>query len=848
MLGVVVPSTADSDESPEEKKVTIWTDLKHGVRSLMRTPGSALLAVLILGVGIGANSAMFSVINTLVLKPLAVPEPEQIQLVLRHETERRNYNSISYPDYVDLREGLQSFEHLSAHSLAMVGIGEGRDTRRGFVDIVTANYFDMFGVLPAHGRWFTAEEEAPGAMQPVAVLGYRAWQRLGSDPGLVGDQIVVNGLPVTVVGVAPKSFSGTSSLLAPELYMPLGMFERLSNSLAGGTTRSLLDRDNGQLLLLGRLRDGVSVEQAETDLQRVSAALAAEYPATNEHVVFEPHTPSRVSVSTSPQEDDELAVLSLLLLAMSAIVLLVAGFNLAALQDARNLRRRRELGVRLALGAGRLRLVRQLVCEAFVLALAGSVVGLMIGITAPRLLAGSLAAIAPFDIFLDGSIDWRIVLATVGFAFAGALVVGQLPALRAARADVVSDLKEGKETAAGPRRFVWTRGDLPVLGQLALSMVLLVCAGLFVKSAIRGANVDPGFEVHRQALMEVDPSLAGYGETRSREVQDRLRERLLQVPGVRSTAIAGSAPFGMTSYGASVLDADAPKPEGDERGEGAALYTVSDDYFGTLGIPLLAGREFRATEPVPVAILDAKLARDLFGTENAVGRRVALDNSERLTEAAEVVGVVAGIRDSLFDREPEGHIYLPSARSVIFNTQVHVATDRVPDAAMLGTLRDAAREIDPALPVLSLVGFGDALDQSFEVWALRTGGRLFATFAIIALLLAVAGVYGVQAYRVTQRRRELGLRMALGATTRETMAVVLRDGARIGLWGLGLGVLLAWGAGRLLQSILVEVGGGDPAVFGAALVALGTATLVACLLPALRASRLDPLVALREND
>lgn len=827
--------------------MTIRTDFKHGVRSLLRAPWSALLAVLILGVGIGANSAMFSVINTLILKPLAVPEPEEIQLVLRHETERRNYNSISYPDYVDLREGLQSFEHLAAHSLAMVGIGEGRDTRRGFVDIVTANYFDMFGVVPAHGRWFTPEEEAPGALAPVAVLGHNAWQRLGGSPDLIGERIVINGLPVTVVGVTPKRFSGTSSLLAPELYMPLGMFERLNNSLAGGTTRSLLERDNGQLLLLGRLRDGVSVEQAASDLARVSSALAAEYPATNEHVVFEPHAPSRVSVSTSPQEDDELAVLGVLLLAMSLIVLLVAGFNLAALQDARNLRRRRELGVRLALGAGRLRLVRQLVCEAFVLALAGSVVGLAIGVAAPRLLAGSLAAIAPFDIFLDGSIDWRIVLATVGFAFTGALVVGLLPALRAARADVVSDLKEGKETAAGPRRFAWARGDLPVLGQLALSMVLLVCAGLFVKSAVRGANVSPGFEVERQAVMEIDPSLAGYDETRAREVQDRLRERLLRVPGVRSTAIAGSVPFGMTSYGASVLDADEPPPEGDERGQGAVLYTVSDDYFEAMGISLLAGREFRASEPVPVAIVDAMLARDLFGTENAVGRRVSLDNSDRLEGAAEVIGVVSGIRDSLFDREPQRHIYLPSARNVIFNTQVHIAMDRAPDATVLGALRDAAREVDPSLPVLALVGFSDALDQSFEVWALRTGGRLFATFAIIALLLAVAGVYGVQAYRVTQRRRELGLRMALGASTRDTMAVVLRDGARVGLWGLGLGLVLAWGAGRLLQSILVEVGGGDPSVFGAALLALGGATLVACLLPALRASRLDPLVALRDD-
>ncbi len=830
---------------------TFARDLSLTLRTLRRTPGTALLAILVLGLGIGANSAMFSIVDTLLLEPLAIPEPERISLVLRHDVERRDWDSVSYPDFVDLRAGLRSFEDLTAHTLSMVAIGEGAEARRAFVDVVAANYFSTFGVSPALGRAFTIEEERPDAQIPVAILSHPSWQRLGGGEEIVGSQITVNGISATIVGIAPRGFSGTSALLAPELYLPLGMHGRVADSLDGRQGRSLGERDNGALMLIGRLAEDIDRAAAQADLERVSRALAEQHPATSRDVVFEPHPPSRISMSTAPQTDDELAVVAMLLLSMSMVVLLVAGFNLAAVQGSRNLARRRELAVRLALGSGRGRVVRQLLTESLVLALGGAVLGIFLAWLAPRLLVASLARLAPFDIFLDGSIDLRIVAATLGFSLLAALFVGLLPALHATRPDLADDLKEGRETGGGPRRhFGLARGDLPVTCELALSTVLLVCAGLFVHSALRGANVDPGFETERQALLEIDPSLSGYDATRTREVQDRLRRRIAAVPGVRSVALAGSTPFGMVSFGAGVGDAARYGQSTDPSSEetvAAALYTVSDGYFETLDVAILQGRGFREIEPAAVVVVDELLAQRLYGDGSALGRRIVLPGSDRLTGESEIVGVVASVRDSLFDRQRQAHVYLPASRQGLMNTQVHVATERVPDAALLAAVRGAVREVDPQLAVLQLGSFRDFLDGSFEIWTLRTAAQMFSVFAVVALLLAVAGVYGVQAYRIVQRTREIGLRVALGASTGQTVGLVLRDGARVAVLGTTVGLGLALAVAQLMRVMLVDTDPAEPVVLVLAWLALVGTAILATLVPARRAARLDPLVALREE-
>ncbi|MEM1250102.1 MAG: ADOP family duplicated permease [Acidobacteriota bacterium] len=824
-------------------------DLRTAARNLLRSPSRSLVSILVLGLAIGANSSMFSLVDTLLLSPLPIPEPDRISLVLQNDVEERNYGSVSYPDYVDLRDAVQTFDGLAAHILSMVAVGEGADARRGFVDIVSSNYFDTFGVPLARGRTFTAEEETQ-AGEWVAILSYQSWQRRGGTDDVIGTRLLINGTPTTIVGVAPRGFSGTSTLLAPEIYMPLGLSAAVGDSL--GSFRNaddLFDRRNRQLLLVGRRSASASEALVNEDLARVSALLAEAHPASNENLVYEAHPPSRISISTAPQEDDELGVLSGLLLSMSLIVLLVAGINLAALQDASNLARRREIGTRLALGAKASRVVRWLLFETLLLSMGGALLGLAVATTVPRLLETSLARMAPFDIYLRNSVDWRIVAATLAFAALASLLVGLFPALRATRADLVSDLKQGGDSSGSKRRrFGLARGDLPVAAQIAFSTVLLVCAGLFVLSTVRSASVDPGFDTETQIIAEVDPGLAGYDKEQVAVAQERLRDAVSRLPEVRQVAFAATTPFGMSSSGVAAADADAtPNADGALPARGAAFYAISDSYFSTLEIPVVAGREFRADEPTAVAIIDELMAERLFGQETALGRRIVLPNSERLEGSAEVVGVVATVRDRLFDASPQAHVYLPAARTPFANTQMHIATYRAPDTDLVTEVRNTLRATDAQVPVLLVKTFSDFLDGNFEIWALRTGAQLFGAFALLALALATAGVYGVQAYRVARSTREIGLRMALGASAGGTLTRVLRNGLRVAAIGVALGTALAVAVSRLLDAVTVGVDALEPMVLGTTVLGLLVVAALACLAPALRAARLNPLEALRDS-
>lgn len=824
-------------------------DLRTALRNLLRSPGRSLISVLVLGLAIGANSSMFSLVDTMLLSPLPIPEPEEITLVLQNDAEERNYGSISYPDYVDLRDSLRTFDGLAAHNLSMVAVGEGAQAQRGFVDIVSSNYFDTFEAPLARGRAFTAEEERR-AGEWVAILSYQGWRRRGGTDDIVGSRIMINGTPTTIVGVAPRGFSGTSALLSPEIYMPLGLAAALGDSLgAAQSTTELDDRRNQQLLLVGRRSADASPALVSQDLERVSALLAEAHPGTNESLRFEAHAPSRISISTSPQQDDEIGIISTLLLSMSFIVLLVAGINLAALQDASNLARRREISTRLALGAEAARVVRWLLFETLLLALGGAVLGLAVATTVPRLLQESLARMAPFDVHLGSSVDWRIVVATLAFAVLASLLVGLLPALRAARADLVSDLKQtGEAPPSRRRRFGLARGDLPVAAQIAFSTVLLVCAGLFVLSTVRGSKVDPGFDTERQIIAEVDPGLAGYDPVQTAAAQERLRLAVAGLPDVRQVAFAGTTPFGMSSSGVGVASAEAAVgSDGQVETRAATFYAVSDEYFSTLEIPVVAGREFRASEPNPVAILDELMAERLFGRENALGRRIVLPDSSRLEGSAEVVGVVATVRDRLFTSEPQAHVYLPTARTPVTNTQMHIATRRAPDATLVSDVRSTLRQADAQVPVLLVKTFTDFLDGNFEIWTLRTGAQLFGAFALLALTLATAGVYGVQAYRVARSTREIGLRMALGASAGGTLARVLKNGLRVAVIGVAFGTVLAAAVSRLLDAVTVGVDALDPLVLGTTIAALLVVAALACLAPAIRAARLDPLEALRDS-
>jgi predicted permease len=825
---------------------TLLHEIRFALRNLRKSPGTTALAIVVLALGIGGNSAMFNITNALLFKPYAFDEPERLMSVVSRDTESGRYRGVSFPNYADLRESSTSFANLAAHNMAMAGITEGEETRRAFVAMVSANYFETFGVQPVAGRFLLPDEETSGAR--VAVISHGFFERRDRSADVVGQAITLNGLAYTIVGVAPPRFGGTSALFSPELWVPIDSAEALQNDFESDAGRAVLDRSNHTWILFGRLRAGVDPSSADADMARVGAGLAASFPEVNEDYTYAVHPMSRISVSTAPQTDDEMGMLSVLLVSMATVLLLVAGLNLATLQGARGLARRREIAVRFALGSGRLSVIRQLMVESLLLALGAGVLGLAVGWAGPRMLMTSIERFAPFELMLRIDLDWRVVAATVGFCVLAAFFVGLIPAWRASRPNLVADLAE-KIEGGGVKRGRWiARSDVPVLFEIALSMVLLVAAGLFLKGAFTAANVDPGFVLDRQAIAEIDSQLVGYEDEQGKDLLVRLEQRLAGIPGVRSVGSGGIVPFGMVSLGKAVAPSEAgEEPEGDQR-VGASFNVAGPGYFETMGIPLLRGRTFRPGEGTEVAVIDELLAQRLWPDEEALGRhlRVLGGDTGELAEV-EVIGVVGSIRDSVFDRTPGPHLWLSNERQFMSNAHLHLRFDTEPDAAMLGQVRAAIREVDGRLPVLALRSMRDHLESSVELWVLRTGGRLFTVFAAVALLLTLAGVYGVRAYSVARRSREIGIRMALGSSVADTLRMILREGFRLALVGSVLGLILAAGAARLLAGFLFEVSATDPLVFGVSFVLLFVVATGACLPPARRAARVDPLRALRTD-
>jgi len=834
-------------------------DLRLAVRMLVKNPGFSLVAILVLTLGIGGNAAIFSLLNAIVFRPLPIAHPERlVGTYSRSQATPDSYRAFSYPNYVDLRQRSDSFSSLAAHNLAMVGVADGDATRRSFADVVSSNYFATLGVEIRRGRGFLPEEETPGGEVPVVVVSDLFWRRLGADPRLLGGSVKINGRSFTVVGIAPPGFTGTTALFSPEVWLPMGVYATVANDFQGAS-RSLSDRGNHCLMLFGRLRDGTTLERANSELELVAANLRTAYPKENAEQTLLAAPLSRVSMSTAPVRDTALATVSVLLLAMSGIVLLIACLNLANMLLARGTARRREFAIRLAIGGGRGQIVRQLLVEGLVLSVIGGVAGSVLAYAGNRLLLASLTRMLPIPIVFPLAPDARTLLALIGFCALGTLLFGLGPALQMARPGVVDGLKDGNEApvARGRLRGRFAARNLLVVGQLTLSMILLTAAGLFVRGALAAAHPELGYGIERGIVVELDASLAGYDEAASRDLYRRVVERLGTLPGVEAASLAATVPFGMVSLGDRVAPAEAPRPatpdERDPAAHSAGLNVVGSDYFRALGVGLRRGRGFTlgeeesATAP-PAAVLDETLAAQLWPGQDPLGRRVRLARRQGLEY--EVVGIAPSMRAHLFGDDAGGAIYLPFGRDFQSNVHVHLRTTDL-DAArrqeLLGAVRRELRAIDERLPVLGLQTLESQLDTSVELWMLRTGGRMFAVFGGLALFLAAVGAYGVRSYAVGRRTREIGIRMALGAQPAQARWLILREGFGLTVSGLLLGLVLAFGVARLLSGLLYEVSAGDPVVFALAPLVLAAVTTLACYLPARRASRVDPNVALRES-
>ena len=535
-------------------------DVRFGARMFRKNPWFTCAAVTVLALGIGANTAIFSLVNAFLLKPLVIRNPAELVGCYSRDTGKASYRGFSYPDYADLRANGSAFSSLMAHNMAMVGLSEGDTTRRVFADIVSANYFTTFGVPLFQGRSFTPEEERPASAIPVVIVSYSYWKKTGADPQLLGKGVRINNRIYTVVGIAPEGFTGTTAMISPELYLPLGVYEMAINDFEG-VGRALAARSNHDLILVGRLRPGVSQKSADALLATAASQLAKAYPEDDKDQTFLVQPLPRMGISTAPQSDSELMIPAILLLAVSGVVLLIASLNVANMMLARGTTRGKEVAIRLALGGSRADIVRQLLVEGFLLALAGGVAGLAVAYWSTGALVRSMARLAPIDLVYSAGPDTRVLFATIGFCVLSTILFGLGPAWNLSGWNLFAGLKIGDRAdfQANRRRGIFARRNLLVMGQISLSLMLLSAAGLFIRSSVQAARVEPGFRVSGEMLAEVDGSLAGYDETRSRETYRAVVDRLQAIPGVESVSLAATVPFGIISLGKTVQrSGDAP--------------------------------------------------------------------------------------------------------------------------------------------------------------------------------------------------------------------------------------------------------------------------------------------------
>ena len=833
-------------------------DLRFGLRMLRSRPGFTITAVIVLALGIGVNTAVFSLVNVLLLKPLAIEKPEQlVGCYSRNINKPDDYRAFSYPNYVDLREGNPVFSSLMAHNPAMVGLAEGDTTRRVFIDIVSSNYFATLGAPLFRGRTFTSEEERPGSAADVAIVSYSFWKRKGSDPDLLGKTVRVNSRFLTVVGISAEGFAGTTALISPELYLPLSLHDAMTNDYEGAG-RSLASRDDHVLIVVGRLRPGLSQKTADSQLAAVASGMAKAYAAENRDQTLIVHPLSRLSVSDNPTDDKETWVPAALLISMASIVLLIASLNVANMMLARGSARRKEIAIRLALGGSRRTIVQQLFIEGLLLALAGAAAGLVATSWTVPLLLHSMSRLVPLDLTFPEGIDFRVFGATIAFCLASTLVFGLGPAWNLSRPDVVSGMKDfGDDAITGKPRRLFSRRNILVMSQASLSLALLTGAGLFIRSARNAAKVDPGFSLDRGVVVEVDPSLAGYDEPQGRRIFPRLLERLEGIPGVESVSLGGTIPFGIVELSRSVQRSSDPPPSpADPSSKGTVVSMrfniVGKDYFKTLGIPMLRGRSFTAGETAAenkglVVILDKAAAARLWPNQDPMGQHVRMIKGQKLEEA-EVVGIAGGVQDTVFGGGSQPHLYVPFGQEYQADMNIHLklaqqGTDA--EAGMLSTIRREILSVDDRLPMLALKTLHQHLESSPDLWVVRSGAWMFSAFGALALVLAIVGLYSVRAYTVARRTREIGIRMALGANASETLLMVLREGLLVTSIGTGIGLAFSFALGRILASFLYKVSPVDPVVFLAAPILLAAISLLACYLPARKAARVEPMVALR---
>jgi len=832
---------------------TLWQDLRYGVRVLLKSPGFTAVAVLSLALGIGANTAIFSLVNAVLLRPLPVAEPAAL-VFLFCGVRNSPYSVVSYPDYVDFRDQNKVFSGLATYSGIGLSLNAADQTELVSGAIVSGNYFDVLGVRAALGRTFLPEEDQTPGTHPVTVISHGLWQRrFGGDPNVVGQHLTLNGRAFTVIGVAPAGFNGTDLGETNDLYVPM-MMQALVRPPRGGYSGEmnpdlLSRRGAGWLGVIGRLKPGVKIEQAQAEIATIARQLEQAYPDSNRDRIATLFPVSK----GDPQSRGTLLSVAGLLMGVVGLVLLIACANVANLLLARASGRRKEVSIRLALGASRGRLVRQLMTESVLLALLGGVVGLLLALWTVDVLKRfpPPANFLPFA--FDFSVEGRVLGFTLLLSVLTGLIFGVAPALQASKPDLVPALKdESPALHQGSRRLALR--NLLVIAQVALSLTLLIGAGLFLRSLRQAQSIDPGFNPEHVLVAPLNINLLRYTKPQGVEFYRQVVERVEALPGVQSASLARVLLLSGSGRTNSVMIEGQNGPDRESRGEGTgggaevannttAANVVGLKYFQTMGIGLLRGRDFTAQDrdgAPGVVVINETFAKRYFPGQDPLGKRISLRGARG--PWLEVVGITRDSKYRTLGEAPAPFVHLPLLQNHETGMTLHVRTG-VDPAALIPAVRREIQALEKNLPATEIRPLTELISRS--LFPARVGAALLGVFGLLALLLASVGLYGVMSYSVSRRTREIGIRMALGAERRDVLRLVLTEAMTLVAVGVGVGLTLAAAVTRLLAGFLYGVSATDPTTFAGITLLLAGVALFASLIPARRAMRVDPMVALR---
>ncbi len=809
----------------------LFQDARYGIRQLLKHPTFAILAIISLALGIGANTAIFSLVNTVLLRPLPVRDSAQLVVVHGSVHNGTDFSIQSYLNYKDYRDRNDVFSGVLAYRFVVAGLSHNGNSERAWGLLASGNYFDVLGVNPILGRGFLVEEDQTPGGHPVVVLSYSCWQkRFGADPGIVGRTVLINRENFTVVGIAPKDFVGTDVAFAPEFWAPITMAQVIEPG-----SMWLDRRDNNNLFMVGRVKPGVTQAQVKANMEAITLQLAKEHPAENEGRGILLSKPGLFI----PSIRDASITFAGVLMVVVGLVLLLACVNLANLQLARATSRRKEIAIRLSVGASRGRLVRQLITEGVMVSLIGGALGIVLATWINQVVR---AIKLPMDIALvfDLRLDWRVML----FAFALSILTGiafsLLPALQSSKPALIPSLKD--DAALGGFRRSRLRNSL-VVAQVALSLVLLICAGLIMRSLQTVQQVGPGFDTQNAVAMSYDVGLQGYDETRGRTFNHEILGRARTVTGVESAALTSNLPLSL-NYNSSGVYLEGQQVTGSASLPTCIPISVSPGFFETMRITL-RGRDFAENEDKlesRVAIVNETFAKKFFPGTDPIGKRFNFSGSK--DPLWQIIGVCGDGKYNTLGETPQPAVFRPEFRDNDKSLTL-VARTRGETNSVISVLRREFQKMDPTMPLYDVKTLTEHME--IPLFPARMAANVLSCFGLLALGLAAIGIYGVMSYVVTGRTREIGLRMALGAQLRHVRKLILGQGMMLAGLGLAIGLIILFVLTRFLTGMLYGVSPADPLTFCVITTLLAAVAFVACWLPARRAARVNPVEALRSE-